>query len=106
MSSNPLGDANKIRILDKPSLTSAVDGTQMGPMPCQEPDGLLNRLRSAGDPLHLIAADALTANSAEIQRLRARIQILEWVARLNGETVRNLQRASIEAAAQTFQYEQ
>ena len=62
---------------------------------------LTDRLRVAGDPLHSLAADALTASDAEIARLRSRIQLHEWVARLNGETVRNLQRASDKSARAT-----
>jgi hypothetical protein len=33
---------------------------------------LVTQLRAADDPLHLLAADALVAWSAEVERLRAR----------------------------------
>ena len=57
---------------------------------------LIARLRAAGDPLHLLAADALTAWSAELETLRARALQLEAVARLNGETIRSMQEAARE----------
>ena len=65
---------------------------------------LLIQLPAAGDAFHLLAADALTEADAEAQRLRARVMQLEWVARLNAETVRNLQRAAIETL--TYQSQQ
>jgi hypothetical protein len=45
---------------------------------------LVARLRAAGDPLHLLAAEALVAWYAEVERLRARALQLEAVARLTG----------------------
>ena len=45
----------------------------------------------------MTAADALAASLAEVERLRARIHVLEGVARLNGETIRSMQRAAAEA---------
>jgi hypothetical protein len=54
---------------------------------------LVARLRAAGDPLHLLAAEALVAWYAEVERLRARVLQLEAVARLNGETIRSMQAA-------------
>jgi hypothetical protein len=47
------------------------------------PADLVARLRAAGDPLHLLAADAFVAGYAEIEKLRARAVQLEAVARLN-----------------------
>jgi hypothetical protein len=47
-------------------------------------------------PLHLLAADALAASHAEVERLRSRALLLEAVARLNGETVRAMQEAARE----------
>jgi hypothetical protein len=55
---------------------------------------LVARLRDAGDPLHVLAADALVACYAEVERLRARALLLEAVARLNGETIRAMQEAA------------
>jgi hypothetical protein len=66
------------------------------------PAELVSRLRAAGDPLYLTAADALAASLAELDRLRVRIRVLEAVARLNGETIRSMQRASAEAARAEF----
>jgi hypothetical protein len=65
-------------------------------------DGLISRLRATGDPLHLEAAEALTAARAQEDRLRARLRLIEGVARLNGETIRSMQRASAEAARAPF----
>ena len=61
-----------------------------------KPADLIRRLRAAGDPLHLLAADALISWSAEVERLRARALQLEAVARLNGETIRAMQEAARE----------
>ena len=47
----------------------------------------------------MIAADALVLSLAEVDRLRARVELLEGVARLNGETIRSMQRAAAEATA-------
>ena len=55
---------------------------------------LIRDLRAAGDPLHLMAADALMASHAELERLRARLKLIEAVARLNGDTIRAMQRAT------------
>jgi hypothetical protein len=57
---------------------------------------LIARLRTAGDPLHLLAADALVAWDVEVETLRARALQLEAVARLNAETVRGMQEAARE----------
>ena len=57
---------------------------------------LVARLRAAGDPLHILAAEALVAWCAEVERLRARALQLEAVARLNGETIRSMQQAARE----------
>jgi hypothetical protein len=57
---------------------------------------LIRSLRAAGDPLHLLAADALVAECAEIERLQARALQLEAVARLNAETVCAVQAAARE----------
>jgi hypothetical protein len=59
------------------------------------PADLIASLRAAGDPLHLLAADALTAWSAELETLRARAILLEAVARLNGETIRAMPAARL-----------
>jgi len=58
------------------------------------PADLISSLRAAGDPLHLLAADALIAWCAEIERLRARALQLEAVARLNADTIRSMQEAA------------
>jgi hypothetical protein len=60
------------------------------------PAQLIARLRAAGDPLHLLAADALVAECAEVETLRARALLLEAVARLNGETISSMQEAARE----------
>ena len=57
---------------------------------------LVARLRAAGDPLHRLAADALVVSCAEAERLRDRVELLEAVARLNGETIRGMQEAARE----------
>jgi hypothetical protein len=62
---------------------------------------LTRDLRSGDDPLHLLAAAALEANEVELDRLRARIELLEWIARLNADTVHRLQIATVEATAST-----
>jgi hypothetical protein len=49
---------------------------------------LVGRLRAT--------ADALAASRAEAERLRKRVYQLEAIARLNGETIRNMQRAAAE----------
>jgi len=46
------------------------------------PADLISSLRAAGDPLHLLAADALVAECAEVDRLRAGALLFEAVARL------------------------
>jgi len=66
---------------------------------------LICRLRTAGDPLHRLAADALVASLCEIERLTARVEVLQGVARLNVETIRNMQRAAVEAASAAFRGE-
>ena len=55
------------------------------------PADLIARLRAAGGPLQIIAADALAAFLTEVENLRARAVQLEAVARLNGETIRSIQ---------------
>jgi hypothetical protein len=55
---------------------------------------LIDRLRAAGGSLHLLAADALVAERAEVEKLRARALLLEAVARLNAETIRAMQAAA------------
>jgi len=55
---------------------------------------LIARLRAAGDSLHLLAADALVAEAAEVARLRDRALLLEAVARLNAETICARQKAA------------
>lgn len=60
---------------------------------------LIRDLRAAGGPLHLIAAEALVARGAELERLQERIYQLEAIARLNGETIRGMQRAAAEIAS-------
>ena len=62
---------------------------------------LISQLRTAGDPLDVRAADALVVCQAEVERLRIRVQLLEGVARLNGDTIRNMQRPAAEAATDT-----
>jgi hypothetical protein len=59
-----------------------------------QPADLISSLRAAGDPLHLLAAEALAAWYAEVETLRARALQLEAVARLNGETIRAMQAAA------------
>jgi hypothetical protein len=49
---------------------------------------LISRLRAAGDPLHLEAAEAITAARAREERLLTRLKLIEGVTRLNGETIR------------------
>ena len=44
---------------------------------------LIRDLRAAGDPLHLMAAEALVASSALAERLQERVHQLEAIARLN-----------------------
>jgi hypothetical protein len=66
------------------------------------PAYLIARLRSTGDPLHLLAADALIASSSEAEQLRQRVQQLEAIAKLNAETIRNMKRAAIEAMAAAY----
>jgi len=66
------------------------------------PPDLINRLRASGDPLLVTAADALAASLAEMDRLRVRLRVLEGVARLNGETIRSMQRAAAETASAEF----
>jgi ABC-type uncharacterized transport system fused permease/ATPase subunit len=51
-------------------------------------------LRATGDRLHVLAAAALTTSNTEAERLRQRIAQLEAIARLNGETIRNMQQAA------------
>ena len=63
---------------------------------------LVARLRAAGDPLHLLAADALVAWYAEVEKLRARALLLEAVARLNAETIRSMQEAAREEVRQSW----
>jgi len=60
---------------------------------------LVAQLRAASDPLHVLAADALVANDAQVKRLRERIVQLEAIARLNAETIRSMQQAALEAAS-------
>ena len=66
------------------------------------PADLIARLRAAGDPLHLLAAEALVAGCAEVERLRARALQLEAVARLNADTIQGMQLAAIEAASEPY----
>jgi hypothetical protein len=66
------------------------------------PADLIRSLRTAGDPLHVLAAEALIAWCAEVEKLRARAEQLEAVARLNGETIRSMQRAATEAASAPY----
>lgn len=63
---------------------------------------LLRDLRAAGDPLHLAAAAALAAAARQEEELRARLELIEGVARLNGETIRSMQRAAVDAEAAPF----
>ncbi len=65
---------------------------------------LLTQLRSGGDPLQMLAADALAASSAETERLHERIAQLAAVARLNCETSRNMQRAAAEADREQYPF--
>ena len=60
------------------------------------PTDLIRSLRAAGDPLHLLAAEALIAWYAEVERLRTRALQLEAVARLNADTIRSMQEAACE----------
>ena len=48
------------------------------------------------------AADALTASQAEVDRLHERVAQLEAIARLNGETIRGMQRAAAEIEREKF----
>lgn len=64
---------------------------------------LVARLQAAGDPLHLLAAEALVNWQATTERLHERVTQLEAIARLNGEPIRNMQRAATEAARQAVQ---
>ena len=66
---------------------------------------LVSQLRAAGDPLHRLAADALIASLSEIERLTARVELFQGVARLNVETIHNMQRAAVEAASAAFRGE-
>ncbi|HEY6924680.1 MAG TPA: hypothetical protein VI653_14500 [Steroidobacteraceae bacterium] len=59
---------------------------------------LIALLRSAGDPLHLLAADTLVSLQAMAERLQERVYQLEAIARLNGETIRGMQQAAAEIA--------
>jgi hypothetical protein len=43
------------------------------------------------------STDLVSSLRAEVERLRARVQLLEGVARLNAETIRSMQRAAAEA---------
>jgi hypothetical protein len=63
------------------------------------PADLIRELRGAGEPLHMAAAEALTAALAQEDRLRARLKLIEGVARLNGDTIRSMQRARAVAEA-------
>jgi hypothetical protein len=60
------------------------------------PADLVASVRAAGDPLHLLAADALVAECAEVEKLRARALLLEAVARLDADTIRAMQVATRE----------
>jgi hypothetical protein len=51
-------------------------------------------LHACEAPLHVMALDALDASSAETHRLLERISQLEAIARLNGEIIRGMQRAT------------
>jgi hypothetical protein len=55
---------------------------------------LVSALYAAGDPLAITAANALLASRAEASSLRARVEQLEAIARLNAETICTMQRAS------------
>ena len=55
---------------------------------------LVTQLRAAGDRLHVLAADALEPSGAELERLSERVEQLEAIAGLNGETITNMQRAA------------
>ena len=59
-------------------------------------------LRAAGEPLHLMAADALANSGTTTERLQERVCQLEAIARLNGQTIRKMQRAA--RAAERAQY--
>ena len=63
---------------------------------------LVSALSAAGDPLHLMAADALVQWRATAERLQERVSQLEAIARLNGETIRNMQQAAVEAAREQY----
>jgi hypothetical protein len=64
-----------------------------------QPAELISSLRAAGDPLHLLAAEALVTLHTTAERLQERIHQLEAIARLNGETICNMQQAAAEARA-------
>lgn len=57
---------------------------------------MISALRSAGDPPHLMAAEALVTLHTTAERLQERIHQLEAIARLNGETIRTMQQAARE----------
>jgi len=63
---------------------------------------LVSALRKAGNRLHVLAADALASSSAEVERLRNRVAQLEAIARLNGETIQNMQRVAAETEREQF----
>ena len=60
------------------------------------PADLVALLRAGSDPLHLMAAEALTVSRATAERLQERVYQLEAIARLNGETIRSMQQATAE----------
>ena len=60
------------------------------------PADLVTRLRAAGGPLHLMAAEALANWRATADRLQERVAQLEAIARLHGETIRRMQQAAAE----------
>ena len=63
---------------------------------------LVSALRAAGDRLHVLAADALELSCAEVESLSERVEKLEAIGRLNGETIRKMQRAASEAASAQY----
>jgi len=58
-------------------------------------DELIPKLLSAGDPLHVLAAEALTAQASVVESLRERAAMFEAIARINAETIHRMQRTAI-----------
>jgi hypothetical protein len=49
-----------------------------------------------------LAAEAVVAPDAEIERLRDRVDLLEAIARLNADTIRRMQRPATEAGSALY----